>query len=176
MNNDEYYEEEAYYAMQEEEAYQEAMQAAYFEGEIVANPMLALKTSENWERYESLLDLMKNKSSLTLSLGLDGGVPYYRTELQGRQVNIYITKEIRRQIYDYLIKGIIPDKMPEVYEAYNKMDETFILHHLKIDRENKVTRYKEETKEYYAKYPNGIINYGQLPYTTDELITKLNSL
>jgi hypothetical protein len=66
--------------------------------------------------------------------------------------------------------------MPEVYEAYNKMDESFILHHLKTDRKNKVTRYKEEAKEYYAKYPNGTINYGQLPYTTEELINKLEAL
>jgi hypothetical protein len=172
MNNDEYLDDDACYdAMLEQ-----SMQNDYFKGEIVANPMLALKTSDNWENYQMLLYLMANKQALTLSIGLDGGVPYYRTELQGLKRSIYITKEIRRQVYNYLIKGVIPDQMPEVYEAFNKMDETFILYHLKADRENKATRYKEEAKEYYAKYPNGTINYEQQPYTKDELVAKLNSL
>ena len=180
MNDDEFYEEEAHYAMQEEQAYEEALQEAYqdvyFEGKIVTNIKLALTTSENWEHYESLVNLMKDKSFLTLSLGLNDGLPYYQTKLHGIQRNIYITKEIRRQIYNYLRNGIVPDKMPEVYEVYNNVDETFILHHLKTDKKNNATIYNTETKEYKAKYQRGTINYGKLPYTTEELVTKLNSL
>jgi len=185
------YDDANYDAMQEEYAFQQAMQdedydimqeEAYREslkGEIVANPMLALMTSENWERYEFLVTLMENKQLLNLSIGLDNGVPYYQTEIYGIKRKIYITKEMRRQIYNYLTKGIIPAEMPkedDVFNVYNKMDESFILYHFRADKNRGAICYNPETKEYHARYEHGIINYGQLPYTPDELVAKLNSL
>ena len=163
----------------DEDSYCLAMEEEYFRGKIVANPCLALMTSENWELYENLLTLMKNKQVLELSIGLKDGVPYYQTELHGIQKQIYITKEIRLQIYNYLINGVIPAEMPEdddVFNVFNKMDESFILYHLRADKNREATRYNPETKEYKAIYKHGTINYGQLPYTKEELVAKLNSL
>jgi len=155
----------------------DAMLEGYYENiETVQDKKVALMTSDNWENYNYLFELMINKQSLSLLIGIKEGLPYYKFELHEMPITVFITKEIRRQIYNYLKDGVIPDKMPNVSDVYSNMDETFILHHFKKDFENNVATYSETTKEYKAKYNHGIINYGVLPYSPDELKAKLNSL
>ena len=203
MSNDEYYNEDA--ACMQEEYYDEDMQEelcdtdalndslqeeynsnliydeihdAYYDMKT-AQPQTEqdLIISDNWDNCEALLILMKKKPFLNFLIGIEDGLPYYQTELYGGlQRKIYITKEIRRLIYNYLKNGDIPDKLPEVYDVYKNMDETFLLHHYKKDYENKVTTYSLTSKEHWAMYKYGIIRYIQLPYSTDELKTKINSL
>jgi len=182
MSNNEYYDDEAYYAMQEEYAFQQAMQDNSFEsGETIPATWFEFKISNNYEHYDNLMEYVMNmQQPLELSIGLDLyrniGLPYYIAKIDNFKKKIFITKEIYFQIYDYLKNGVIPDKMPNVENVYKNQNENFILLHLRVDKNNKVTHYSPETKEYKAKYPHGVINYGQLPYTTDELVAKLNSL
>jgi len=149
--------------------------------EIISPAQLEPKITHTANAYEGLIDfVMKRGKSIDCSIGVDlennWGIPYYRCALSGFNPRIFITKEIRQQLYNYLINGIIPNKMPDVKGLYTNVDENFILRCFKEDRENKATTYNAETKEYKAKYPHGVINYGQLPYTTEELVAKLNSL
>ncbi|MCL2435910.1 MAG: hypothetical protein FWD09_07225 [Lentimicrobiaceae bacterium] len=143
---------------------------------------LETKISDNWERYNSLKKyVMIEGRPFEAKIGVDLennlGIPYYRCKIVGYWYNVYITKEIRQQIYDYLKKGTIPDRMPNTRDVYKNMDESFfILHNIKIDEKNDVMQYSTETKEFAAVYPYGIIKYGQLPYTPDELVAKINSL
>jgi len=173
-----------YCAIQEEyhnkELLQSALQDEYFfesfEELSKEDGILSLITSENFENYRELVIFMENKPSLSLLVGINRGLPYYQTELHGRQVRIYITKELRRQIYNYLRNSVIPNELPDVDDVYKNMDENFILYSLKIDRKNNAMCYDETTKEHKAEYKNGTINYGQLPYTTEELKAKLDTL
>jgi hypothetical protein len=138
-----------------------------------------LQTPYNRANYYSyIMATMKKKEPLSLTMGIEPnfGVPYYQTETNGVTKNIYITKEICKQIYAYLKNGTISYKIPNVDDiSYNK-DEDFIWRLLKIDRANKVTSFTTSTKEYKAVYPNGTINYGKLPYTRNELKGKLDTL
>ena len=138
-----------------------------------------LQTPYNRANYYSyIMATMKKKEPLSLTMGIEPnfGVPYYQTETNGVTKNIYITKEIYKQIYAYLKNGTISYKIPNVDDiSYNK-DEDFIWRLLKIDRANKVTSFTTSTKEYKAVYPNGTINYGKLPYTRNELKGKLDTL
>jgi hypothetical protein len=165
MNNDDIFNDDARY----EDSYDDIVSKKTIS-------MAEMRISENFEHYSELLTLMRNKQPLTLAMGIEEGLPYYQTELHGKQVKIFLTKEIYQQILNYLKNSIIPDKMPEVFEVYKNINENFILRSFKADNANRVTTYSPQTKEYKAKYPNGIINYGQLPYTTDELKAKLISL
>jgi len=138
---------------------------------------LESKIADNWKVFNALIDFSMKKGRLVdLSIGINLGIPFYSCKIMGYRPKIYITKEIRQRIYDYLINGIVPDELFEIKDVYRNVDENFILRCFKEDRENKATTYNAETKEYKAKYKYGTINYGQLPYTTDELLAKLNSL
>ncbi|MCL2289567.1 MAG: hypothetical protein FWC34_02520 [Bacteroidetes bacterium] len=193
MNNDEFYDSDAYdAAMQEEydnemiqEAFQEKYNSnlfydeftdTYYEKSSVPMTEQDLITSANWANYNDLFLFMRDKPFLSLSLGIEDGLPYYETEVGRKKMKIFITKEIYQQIHNYLKNGIIPDKMPEAYKVYKNMNEYFILRHYKADNANEVTSYSLTSKEHLAMYKNGIIRYIQLPYTTDELKAKLNSL
>jgi len=189
MNNEEFYDSDvALDAIQKEfdnEMLYDAFQEEYFKNEILESYLelseqdgkIGLMISDNFESYRDLFNFLRNKPFLSLLIGTHEGLPYYQTELQERKVIVYITKEIYQQIHNYLKNGVIPDKMPADDDIYNVLkNENFILHHLKTDHANKVTTFSETTKEYKAKYNHGIINYGVLPYSKDELKAKLNSL
>ena len=173
---------EKYNAMQQAEAFDEYLQSADCESEvIIPATQLEFKIFNNEEHYYNLRAyIMKKQQPLDLSIGLDmdrnWGLPYYIAKIHNAPMKIFITKEIYLQIYDYLKNGVVPDEMPNVEKVYKNQNENFILLHLKVDRKNEATRYNAETKEFKAIYKNGIINYGQLPYTTDELVAKLESL
>ena len=140
------------------------------------NIILFELTSNNEEYYNSLVELMKNKQSLSLLVGIQEGIPYYATELHETLKPIFITPEIYKQIHHYLKEGIVTEPIAETSDIYMDKTETFILQHLKIDGANGKTTCSRSTNEYKATYPNGVINYGKLPYTIDELTAKLDSL
>jgi hypothetical protein len=192
MNNDQYFDEEMYQnAMQEENIENEMLydtfqeecfdETMYKKSSLVAVTLdeakIGMMIEESGELYIHLFSFMQeNKPFLSLSIGIQEGLPYYQTELHKTRIKIFITNEIYKQIHNYLKYGTTPDKFPDVDNVYKNMDENFILRHFKADNANNVTTYSDTTKEYKAKYNHGIINYGQLPYTKEELKAKLNSL
>ena len=128
-----------------------------------------LKFSENQEIFETVIDLIANKSVLTLEFGLDKGSPYYK--IPDKRI-LYLNKEIVAYIYNWLEKGITDSKIPTDFKGLNNKDESYMLRLLQHDSKNNVATYSPQ-EGYKAKYPGGTILYGQADCTPDQMRVKL---
>ena len=151
-------------------------------GSMVPSSFESLRLSENQENMMELQLLMKNKSALSLTMGLDERVPFYAFESYGFTKRMYVNPELENYILQYLLSGIIPSSCPKTFFDKYKVEEDYILIHLKRERNRGVTTYKPVTlenkpySEFKAKYPFGTIHYGFMPFTKEQMVNKLENL
>lgn len=134
-------------------------------------------TANNKEYFNQIKEIFAS-GNVYLNCGIHKmNIPYYESHdpFTGKTVTLFLNKDIISYILIYLQQGIISDKNPDVLKIDKNINEDYILRLIKKDRQNEATRYNNDTG-YKAVYPYGIINYGKLPYTVEELIKKLDSL
>ncbi len=132
--------------------------------------------SDNGDVFYRIDEMVADKKNLSLSFGNKKGIPYYKVAVSDDEtVTLYINQEIIKYLYAWLRDGKRIG-VPEFTNIHKNATEKYLLYLIRFDRQNGAMRYNEKTREYKAIYPHGTIHYGQLPYTTQELIEKLNSL
>lgn len=167
-----YYEENALY----NELYQEQMNDA-LDANMRPISLLNLKTSDNDRILEIAEGLISAGENLSITFGYDEYLPFYDIELpKGGKQRLYLNKEIVKYILGWIKDGEQGFKVSAPLNVHENDSEKYMLSLLKHDRQNGATHFNKTTGEYKAIYPNGTINYGKLPYSPEELITKLNSL
>lgn len=161
--------------MTDYEVMQDVMEASYHD--LKPKSLSSLLTSDNDVVFDLLDSQIKTGKTLALSCGIESKMAFYSfiTDNEDKR-KLYLNKEIVLYVTNYLVNGEKGTKMPNVYQIDEEVDETYILRLIKFDRQNRATHYTQSTQEYKAIYTHGTINYGKLPYTTEEMIAKLNTL
>jgi len=134
-----------------------------------------LKFSDNRDVFDTLIDFIEKKSFITLEYGIEEKCPFYKLSTSSIKRKLYLNKEILNYLYNYLENNILGESLPSNYNGAQNANENYILHLLKRDRKNRKMFCNSETG-YKADYNRITIVYGHLPYTLEELNTKLDSL
>ena len=144
---------------------------------IQSASLLALKTSDNGEKFQEIDELISKGEKLSMKFGIDNGLPYYKVDISPeRKLTLYLNKEIIQYIYSYVKDGVKLPKAPNTWDVQTRANENYRLYLMKRDFENKVLKGRDIHKYYSAFYPKGTIMYGHLPHKPDELATILKSL
>ncbi len=139
--------------------------------------LIDLKTSDNPEKFQMVDSLISKGESLSMKFGIDDGLPYYKIRFSPeREVMLYLNREVVQYLYSWIKDGVRLPQTPNTWDVQKRANEKYMLVLMKRDRAFKALRFNTTTQEYKAIYPKGTIIYGALPYTTDELVTKLNEL
>jgi len=162
-------------ALQEEELLNSGEEVVY--GNIANLEKVSLEDLRfgyNAEAFAILKDWIERKSIVSFNFGIDKGCPYYQINTTSTKQRLYLNKEIVRYLYNYFENGVLGLVRPSSYDGVRNATENYVLHLLKRDRQNGKMVYEPETG-YRAEYIVPV-NYGHLPYTSEELDAKLNSL
>ena len=132
----------------------------------------SLKFSDNEDVFNTIKNQISNREFLNLEYGVDDGSPYY-TISNGKR--LYLNEEILKYVYNWLEYGITNSPIPSTFVGVMNADEIYGLRLIIRDRHNGWTLYNPNTG-YKSKSENGIITYGNYPYSHDEFIAKLASI
>lgn len=164
------------YTSNELDTFQDMMQDAFSTTDMQPASLVDLTASENDDVFYQLDELVSQNKNLTLTFGNNKGMPFYKVMIsEDKSRTLYLNKDINRYIYSYLREGKRGNAQ-ELTSVHKNANENYLLRLIKFDRENGAIRYNDKTKEYKAVYQHGTINYGELPYSTEELIAKLTEL
>jgi hypothetical protein len=163
-------------ALQQENYFKELEQDAYqFASPLQPGSLLNLKTADNPEKFKEVDYLISKGENLTLQFGIDNGLPYYKINVSPeRKVTLYLNREIVQYIYSWIKDGVRLPKAPNTWDVQKNANERYMLFLIKRDFNNKVLKGTNTNPNSF--YPNGTINYGELPYSRDELIAKLEAI
>lgn len=171
------YTEEELDAMMQEELMNSGEEIFFINPTNMKKASLAdLKFSDNEEVFNTLKNQISNREYLNLEYGIEDGSPYYTnyTSLSNGK-RLYLNEEIIIYIYNWLEKGVTDSPIPNTFHGEMNADENYVLRLIKRDRKNGWNYYNPDNG-YKGKSENGVVFYGKLPYSPNELVDKLASI
>ncbi len=172
------YSDEELDTLQQENYFKELEQDAYQSAKpMMPANLIDLKTSDNPEKFQQVDHLISKGEHLQMTFGIDNGLPYYKIKVApNREVSLYLNKEIIQYLYSWIKDGVRLPKAPNTWDVQKNVNEKYMIYLMKRDRELNFLRFYESSQRHMSLYPKGIIHYGELPYTTDELNAKLDAI
>ncbi|MCD7969142.1 MAG: hypothetical protein LUF87_02170 [Alistipes sp.] len=147
------------------------------QGNMTKISLSDFKSTENLGAFNTLKEEMEWGTSIDPEFIINKNCPYYKffSVSASETKNLHLNKDILNYIYNHFENYILDTHIPSNFVGATNAKETYLFHLLKRDSQNSKLTHDPETG-YKATYNRITINYGKLPYTTEELDAKLNSL
>lgn len=135
-----------------------------------------LVDAENGENLNWLKEQMSRSEIVHLMVGHSNGRMFYHFAVGLTMKTLYLNDELMDYIRRYLKTGQQPAGRPHLLST--KYSDQYLYALLKADKQHGVTRYQptETGGIYRAKYPYGVVEYGELPYNAEQMKEVLATL